>query len=105
MAANPNNVIRLSTSSTNVTTSAYVQLSASTPIGTAKLVITNNTSSTLSFATGASGSEVQLVAVLPTSQLVVDLGSINIMPAGTRLSVIAIDASATTGFITVSLMP
>jgi hypothetical protein len=104
MAANPNNVISAAPSS--VSTSAYTQISASTPVNTTKAVFFNNTSSTISFAFGASGSEVDFVAILPTSQLEVYFG-LNQCPQGTRISVRAVDTalSGNTKYLGVSILP
>lgn len=104
MAANHANVISVDASGTNITNAAYVQLSASTPIYTAKIVIVNNTSSIIRVAVGAAGSEVDLVAVNASSQMTVDLG-LNVVAKGSRVSLIALGATASTGFVAVSLIP
>lgn len=96
------NILKIDTSATNITTSAYVQLSASTPITTRKVVISNGTSSILLMAIGASGSEVGLFAITATSSLVVELS--NTLPAGSRISLEAVSATASSGFVTVSLL-
>ena len=103
MAFSNANILSLNSASTNITTSAYVELSASSPIPTSKLVIMNKTSSIIALGTGASGSEIGLVATGPSLQTVVDLGAV--LPAGTRLALIAIDATASSGYVSVSLMP
>lgn len=103
-AANHANVLSLNAATTNVTTSAYVQLVASSPVATTNIVVSNSTGQVLVIAFGASGSEIDQIAVAPTTGLVnLDLGSI--LPAGSRVSVEALGASATTGFVTVSLIP
>ena len=105
MAANPNNIVSLNTASTNVTTGAYVTLAAATPISTAKILAFNGTSSIIKIAVGAAGNEVDLIALLPTSQVVIELGSINVIPVGSRLSVEALDATASSKYVGVALLP
>lgn len=104
MSANQNNIVSINTASTSITTGAYVQLSSATPIPTSKISIINNTSSIIKLAYGASGSETDLVAVLKTSQVTIDLG-LNVLPSGARLSLEALDATASAGFIAVALLP
>ena len=104
MAYSNANILSLDAASTNIDTGAYVQLSASTPIGTSKIVIVNTTSSIIALGIGASGSEVGLVAVGPSSTEEFYLG-LNVMPQGVRLALSAISADATTGYVTVSLLP
>lgn len=103
MAASNANIVSLNTASTNVTTGAYVQLAASTPIATSQLVIANATSSIIILAVGASGSEVGLIAVGANSQVVYNLGSV--LPVGSRLSLEALNTNASSGYISVSLLP
>lgn len=94
------NVITHSYSSGNVGTSAYVEITPSTPISCSKLELTDSSGKMVIVAKGLAGSEVDL-GVCPVS------GSIVIpiyLPPGTRLSLKAIDASATTGFNAVSLI-
>lgn len=104
MAVNQNNVVTLSASSTNIPTGSYVQLVASSVIPTSRLVVVNTTSSIVKLAYGASGSETDLLAVLPSGMLSIDVG-LNILPVGTRLALEAIGTAVTTGFVSVSLMP
>ena len=94
MAANPNNVISVNAASTNITTSAYVVLSASTPIPCTKILV----------VIGATGSEVDLIAAPSGYPVLIDIG-LNIMPRGSQINLEALDASATTGFLAVSLIP
>lgn len=96
------NILSLNTASTNVTTSAFVQLSASTPITTSTLIVANGTSSIIKVAVGASGSEVAYFAVGGSSTLQVKLGTILLSSA--RISLEAVDATASSGYITVSLL-
>lgn len=104
LAANNANVISLNSASTTIPTGSYVQLSASTPIGTTQIILVNATSSTIRLGYGASGSEVGLVGVAPNSWVKLNLGSIGILPAGTRLALEAVDTQATSGYVTVSLL-
>lgn len=103
MAASSANILTLNTGSTSVTTGAFVQISASTPIPTTKIVIANGSSSIIKIGVGASGSEVALISVGGSSTLQLELG--NILAAGSRISAEAVDATASSGWITVSLLP
>jgi hypothetical protein len=105
MAATALNVLSLA-GSTPIGTGAYVQLTAAggTPIPTTKLVIANGTNAQIQLAYGASSSEVALVAVAPTSSIVLDIG-LNVLPVGVRLAVIALGSAASSGELSVSLMP
>lgn len=94
------NVSSLSYSSTNVTTSAYVTLVASTPITVSRLQICDTSGKVLKLATGDSGSEADLCTVQVSGCVIVPVYLIQ----GIRLSIKAIDASATTGYNTVSFL-
>lgn len=96
------NVSSLSYSSTNVTTSAYVTLVASTPINVSRIYVCDNSGQILKIATGASNSEVDLVAVPLNACILIPLSPS--MPAGTRLSIRAISATANTGYNVVSFL-
>lgn len=87
--------------STNVTTGAYVTLFASTPITTSKLEILDTSGKILKLAVGAAGSEIDLCTVPVSGTVIVP----TYIVAGTRISIKAIDASATTGYSVVSLVP
>lgn len=102
-AGTSNNILVINTGSTSITTGAFVQLSASTPIPSTNLVIANGTSSIIKVATGASSSEVSLISVGGSSTLSIKLGKA--LPAATRISLEAVDATASSGYITVSLLP
>ena len=104
MAANPNNVISVNAASTNITTSAYVVLSASTPIPCTKILVVNTTTKIIKLAIGATGSEVDLIAAPSGYPVLIDIG-LNIMPRGSQINLEALDASAPTGFVAVSLIP
>ena len=90
--------------STNITNSAYVALIASTPIPCSKMAICNTSAQPITVAIGAAGSEVDLVTVGPALALVIDIG-LNICPAGSRVALESAGATASTGFVSVSLIP
>jgi hypothetical protein len=102
-AVNTNNVLSLNTATTNVTTGAYVVLSSSIVVSPAKLVIVNNTSSVIKLAYGLAGSETDFVSVAPSWMEVIPLEKH--FPMGTRLVVEAVSGTASTGYISVSLIP
>jgi hypothetical protein len=97
------NVSSLSYSATNVTTSAYVTAVASTPIPASQIVICDNSGVILKMATGTAGNEVDLTSVPYNACFQYQLGFV--LPSGTRISLKAISASATSGYDTVSLLP
>ena len=103
MSATVANILSLNAASTNVPTGSVVQLSSATPIPASKLVIVNTTTSAIIISTGASGSEIGLVAVGPASTVVLQLGAV--MPQGTRLSLNALVTAASAGVLAVSLLP
>lgn len=84
-------------------TSAYIQLSASTPFPTRRIVFANNTTSTVVIGIGAAGAEVSFAAIGPSTTQQFDWG--NTVPIASRLALKAVDAAATSGYITVSLIP
>lgn len=92
------NIIRNDYSGTAVTTAAYVQLIASTAHQIKKLEIFDSSGQTLVLATGAAASEVDLLYVTPggNGQISIDIA------AGTRLSIKAISANATSGEIDIN---
>ena len=97
------NILSLSASAVNIPTGSFVQMSAATPITTSQIVLVNTTSQIVIVAVGAAGSEVGLVAVAPSSQLLFQLGTI--LPAGSRIALQAIGSSASSGYVTASLYP
>jgi hypothetical protein len=105
MAFSNANILTINTSSTNIGTSSYVQLSASIPIGTCRIVLANATTSLLILGYGASGSETGYVCIGGGATLQVDVPSTAIMPKGTRLALIAVDSTASSGYVTVTLLP
>lgn len=105
MAANNANILSLNAATTNIPAGSYVQLSPATPIACSMIHIVNNTSSTVILGQGASGSEVGMIAVRPTDQVLLSPLSLNSLPAGARLALSALDTAATTGYVAVSLIP
>ena len=104
MAFSNANILSLNAASTNITTASYVQISASTPINMTRMYVINATSSVLILGYGASGSEIGYVAIPASSAGSYDVG-LNVIPAGSRIAVIAQSATASSGYVTVSLMP
>lgn len=93
------NLARIDYAGTNVTTSAYVTLIASTSDTINELFIFNGNAATLFLAFGAAASEVNKMYIPPGGfGFAADL----LVPAGTRLSVKAVDADATTGSLVVT---
>jgi hypothetical protein len=83
----------------NVTTSAYVQLVASTSAATNRLQIFDSSGQTLVLAVGGAGAEVDQLFIFP--------GGIDIdyyVPAGSRVSIKAVSASATTGECSINFL-
>ncbi len=84
---------------TSVTTLAYVQLEASSAAAIHKLHIFDSSGQTMAIATGAAGAEVIAFYIPP--------GGIDIeylIPASTRISIIAISATASVGEIVVNAL-
>lgn len=86
-------------SSTNITTSAYVQLVASTSNAINSIHIFDSSGQAMILAIGGSGSEVNQLYVPPGG----DTFTFNI-PAGTRISYKALSANATTGYLLMSFL-
>lgn len=85
--------IRNDYSSTNVTTGAYVELIASTANAVKEIEIFDSSGETLKLALGAAASEVDKLLIVPGGNERVPFQ----MAAGSRLSVRAVSANATTG--------
>ena len=98
------NVQSLSYSGTNVTTGAYVTFVAVTPIACSQIVLSDSSGAVIKLAVGAAASEVDL-AVMPLSGAFVLSVGLNVIPAGSRLSLRAISGTASTGYATVSFLP
>lgn len=91
--------IRNDYSSVNVTTGAYVQLIASTTSATSEIEIFDSSGQTLKIAVGAAASEVDQILVFPGGNSRVPL----LIPAGTRVSIRAVSATASVGEICINL--
>ena len=86
---------------TNVTTSAYVTLDASSPQSTSNLLIVDTSTQLMKLAVGAAGAEVDLCTFQGNGNPVLVP---TFVTAGVRLSLKAISASATAGYCTVSYL-
>ncbi len=86
---------------TNVTTSAYVTLVASTPYAVSRIQICDTSTKVLKIATGAASSERDAFTVQVSGCVVLPY----IIPAGTRLAIKAVDATASTGYNTLAFFP
>ncbi len=95
------NVNTLAYASTNVTTSSYVQLVAASPMSVAKLQICDTSTKLLKLAIGAASSEVDICTVNISGCVIVPY----YIPAGTRISIKAVDANATSGYNSLSFIP
>ena len=100
---NTSSVINLNTASTNVTTGAYLTLSASLPFSPSQIIVVNGSTSVIKLAYGASGSETDFVAVGGSSTTLIALT--RHLSAASRLAVEAVSATASSGYISVSLLP
>lgn len=85
-------------SSTNVTTSAYVQLVASTSSACTAVEIYNQCASSIYLATGATASEVNQLIIPPGGNGLVPIA----IAASTRIAVKAVDVSATSGSLIIN---
>lgn len=81
------------TSGGGVTTAAYVQLVAATSSALTRIYVQDTSGSFMILATGAPASEVPFLYYGPGFASFVDIA----IPAGTRVSIKALDVSATTG--------
>lgn len=86
-------------SSVNVTTAAYVQLVASTTSATNLLQVFDSSGQTMIIAVGAAASEIDQCYIFPGGQGDIPLA----IPAGSRVSVKAKTASATSGYLAINL--
>jgi hypothetical protein len=83
----------------NVTTSAYVQLVASTSAAASKVEIFDSSGELMILAVGAAASEVDQLYIFPGGNGPVDLT----IPAGSRVSVKAKTATASEGYLAINL--
>lgn len=95
----PADKARLTYSGTNVTTSAYVQLIASTANAANSMYVFDSSGQTLIIAFGAAASEVDKFYVVPGGNGLVNIA----VPASTRVSIKAASATANTGEIDLNL--
>ena len=93
------NLVRNDYSSVNVTTAAYVQLIASTASTSNMLEIFDSSGQTLVLALGAAASEVDQFYINPGGNGQVPF----LIPAGSRVSIKAITATANSGYINLNL--
>ncbi len=100
MAVDTSHVVITNYSLTNVITSAYLQVVASSP-SAAKLQILDTSGKIVKIAIGAPGSEVDF-CVCPVSGMVIIPNSY--IAPNSSISLKAIDASATTGYNTLSFI-
>ncbi len=87
-------------SSTNVTTSAYVQALASVPNNVGQLEVCDTSTKIVKIAKGASGSQVDLFTVWVSGCVVVP----TFILKGETLWLRAVDANATTGYNVMSFL-
>lgn len=88
-------------SSVNVTTSAYVQVVASSAAVINRLYIADTSGSAIILATGASGSEVEQLYIGPGGN---DAPYELTIPASTRIAIKALDVTATSGQIIITAL-
>jgi len=87
-------------SSTNVTTTAYVQLIASTSSPITQMHIFDSSGQTLVLAVGAASSEVDQLLIVPGGNGIMNLA----IPSGSRISVKARSANATVGELDITFL-
>jgi hypothetical protein len=102
-ARKPVDRIALDTGSTNITTSAWVQLYAATAQPCSFLDIFNETTSIIQIAVGGVGSEVALPFYIYGGNLPQFVPVDFLIPKGSRISAKAIDANATTGYLIINM--
>lgn len=99
-SAQAGNVNVYSYSGGTVTTSAYTVAWVSVPTSVSQLEICDTSTKIIKIATGATGSEVD-IATAPVSGCIMITNLY--IPAGTQISIKAIDASATSGYNLLSI--
>lgn len=92
--------VRLDYTSTSVTTAAFTQLVASTTSATSEIEIFDSSGQTMALAFGAAASEVVQINIFPGGQGRVVLS----IPAGTRVSIKALSATASVGEIDINFL-
>ncbi len=101
MATNSANVNVLAYASTNVGTSSYVTLFASTPINCRGFEIVDSSGQILKLAYGAAGSEVDFCFTPLSGVIYVPF----FLLAGNRISIKSVSTTASTGYNAVALIP
>lgn len=101
MAVNTSMVNVLSYSATNVSSSAYVTLFASTPTSVSKLEILDSSGQIMKIALGSAGNEMDICTAPVSGTILLPY----FLPIGSRLSIRAVATSASTGYSVVSLIP
>jgi hypothetical protein len=95
--------LALDIANNNVATNAYKQITAATTVALSFLDIYNGSTKILILAIGGAGNEVDLAYIYPgISSQVLPFDSM--IPKGTRVSVKALDANATTGYLVMNLI-
>lgn len=96
----PTATLAIDTSGTNITTSAYVQLTASLSAPCSMIEVFNQSGSLIKLAIGASGHEVDIPYTIPSGGsnqlLTIEIAK------GVRLSAKAVDANQTTGYLVIN---
>ena len=85
-----------------MTTSAYVPLVASTPVHVASLLVCDTSGHLIKIAVGAAGYEVDLATAPYNSCMILPIGPV--LKLGSRISLKAIDATASSGYLTMSFV-
>lgn len=85
--------------STNVTTGAWVELVAATSADITEIEIFDSSGRLLELGVGAAAAETRKILVIPGGNGLIPID----IPSGTRLSLRAVDANATAGFIACNL--
>jgi len=93
-------ILRNNNSSTNITSAAYVQLTASTGALINKLQIFLSSDASLYLAVGAGGAEIDQIYIFPGGNGDVELT----IAAGSRISVKAVSTSATSGELLINCL-
>ena len=101
LAAGPSTVIYNSYATTNATTSTYVTLTASTLTSSSTFFVCDTSGHFIKLAVGAAGSEVDFTGAPVSGCAEIETGKI--VPQGARISFKALDATASSGGLMVSL--
>lgn len=89
---------------TPVTTAAWFQITAATTKPFSFLHIFNQTSSILKLAVGGAGVEVEIPFYIPPGVEPFFVAFDDVCPKGSRLSVRAVDSTASSGYILLNMM-